>query len=143
MSNAIAKNRLREFVPSTWGEFNTMIDQFLGPTGLRGVQPFYVPGSMWEDENAIHVELDVPGVVKENVELTFEKGTLKIVTQRSAPAEERKGLVDQRRYGQTTHTVTLPESVDPDSISAELADGVLHVTVGKRPETLPKRIEIK
>ena len=143
MSNAIAKNRLREFVPSTWGEFNTMIDQFFGPTGLRGVQPFYVPGSMWEDADSIHVELDVPGVVKENVELTFEKSTLKIVTQRTAPSEERKGLVDQRRYGQTTHTVTLPETVDPDSINAELADGVLHVTISKRPETLPRRIEIK
>ena len=110
---------------------------------MRGVQPFYVPGSMWEDENALHVELDVPGVAREDVELTFEKGALKIVTDRKSPSEERKGLIDQRRYGQLTHTVTLPDSVDPDSITAELDSGVLHVTVSKKPETLPKRIEIK
>ncbi|MCA9238149.1 MAG: Hsp20/alpha crystallin family protein [Planctomycetales bacterium] len=143
MSNSVAKNRLREFVPSTWGELNSMIDQVFGPTSVHGVQPFYVPGSMWEDDDSFHVELDVPGVERENVELTFEKGTLKIVTQRTAPSEERKGLVDQRRYGQSTHTVTLPDSVDTDSISAELINGVLHVTVAKKPETLPKRIEIK
>lgn len=143
MSNAVSKNRLREFVPNSWGEFNTMLDQFFGPTGVRGIQPLYVPGSMWEDENALHVELDVPGVQRENVELTFEKGALKIVTERKSPSEERKGLIDQRRYGQTTHTVTLPDTVDPDSIAAELTDGVLHVTVAKKPETLPKRIEVK
>jgi HSP20 family protein len=40
-------------------------------------------------------------------------------------------------------TVTLPESIDPDSIAAELTNGVLHVTVSKKPEAQPKRIEIK
>ena len=42
-----------------------------------------------------------------------------------------------------TRTVTLPESIDPDSIAAELTDGVLHVMVTKKPEAQPKRIEIR
>jgi HSP20 family protein len=50
--------------------------------------------------------------------------------------------VDERRYGKVTRTVTLPESIDPESIAGKLTDGVLHVTVAKRPEAQPKRIEI-
>lgn len=98
---------------------------------------------MWEDAGAYHVELDVPGVTRENVDVTFEKGTLRITTERIAPEEQRSGLVDERRYGKVTRTVTLPESIDPESIAAELTSGVLHVTVNKKPEAQPKRIEIK
>ena len=143
MTNALSRNRLRELLPGDWGDFETLVDQFFGPGASRGVQAFYVPASVWEDEGSYHVELDVPGVVREHVELTYEKGTLRITTERPAPEETRSGLVDERRYGKVTRTVTLPESIDPESITAELTNGVLHVTVSKKPEAQPKRIEIK
>ena len=143
MTNALSRNRLRELLPGNWGDFETLVDQFFGPGASRGVQAFYVPASVWEDEGSYHVELDVPGVVRDHVELTYEKGTLRITTERPAPEETRNGLVDERRYGKVTRTVTLPESIDPESIAAELTNGVLHVTVSKKPEAQPKRIEIK
>jgi HSP20 family protein len=143
MTNALSRNRLRELLPGNWGDFETMVEQFFGPGAARGVQAFYVPASVWEDEGSYHVELDVPGVVRDHVELTYEKGTLRITTERPAPEESRTGLVDERRYGKVTRTVTLPESIDPESIGAELTNGVLHVTVSKKPEAQPKRIEIK
>ena len=144
MSTAHSTNRLRELVPSQWtGQFDTLVDQFFGPGVARGVQAFYVPASVWEDDNAYHVELDVPGVVRDHVDMTYEKGTLRITTERPAPEEQRSGLVDERRYGKVTRTVTLPESIDPDSIEANFTNGVLHVTVAKKPEAQPKRIEIK
>ena len=77
------------------------------------------------------------------MDLTFENGTLRITTEREAPAEQRFALVDERRYGKVTRTVTLPESIDPDSISGKLTEGVLHVTVAKKPEAQPKRIEVR
>jgi HSP20 family protein len=139
----MTRNRLRELIPGNWGgDLDTLVEQFFG-TGGRGVQAFYVPASVWEEEGAYHVELDVPGVSRENVELTYEKGTLRITTERMAPEDTRKGLVDERRYGKVTRTVTLPESIDPESIVAELTNGVLHVTVSKKPEAQPKRIEVK
>lgn len=143
MANALATNRLREFLPNTWPDFDSVIEQFFGPQAARGIQAYYVPASVWEDENSYHVEMDVPGVTRESVDLTYEKGTLRITTERRAPEDRRTGLVDERRYGKVTRTVTLPESIDPDSITAELHDGVLHVTVAKKPEAQPKRIEIK
>ena len=143
MTNALSRNRLRELLPGNLGDFETLVDQFLGAGASRGVQAFYVPASVWEDEGSYHVELDVPGVVREHVELTYERGALRITTERPAPEETRTGLVDERRYGKVTRTVTLPESIDPESIVAELTNGVLHVTVSKKPEAQPKRIEIK
>ena len=144
MGNAMTSNRLRELVPGAWGgQFDSLVDQFLGSGGSRGIQAYFVPASVWEDNDSYHVELDVPGVARESVELTYEKGTLRITTERPAPEEQRTGLVDERRYGKVTRTVTLPESIDPDSIAAELTNGVLHVIVNKKPEAQPKRIEIK
>jgi HSP20 family protein len=143
MANALSRNRLRELIPGNWGgDFDALMEQFFG-SGGRGVQAYYVPASVWEDQGSYHVELDVPGVTRDNVELTYEKGTLRITTERAAPEDQRAGLVDERRYGKVTRTVTLPESIDPESIAAELTNGVLHVTVAKKPEAQPKRIEIK
>ena len=143
MANSLATNRLRELLPHTWPDFDSVMEQFFGPQAARGIQAYYVPASVWEDENSYHVEMDVPGVTRESVDLTYEKGTLRITTERRAPEDRRAGLVDERRYGKVTRTVTLPESIDSESITAELNDGVLHVTVAKKPEAQPKRIEIK
>ena len=63
-------------------------------------------------------------------------------SERSAPEELSSAFVDERRYGKVTRTVTLPESIDPESIAGKLTDGVLHITVAKKPEAQPKRIEI-
>jgi len=144
MANSITSNRLRELVPGAWGgQFDNLVDQFFGPGNARGIHAYFVPASVWEDNDSYHVEMDVPGIARESVELTYEQGTLRITTERSAPDEQRTGLVDERRYGNVTRSVTLPESIDPDSITAELINGVLHVTVNKKPEAQPKRIEIK
>ena len=139
----MAQTMMRNRLPDQWGDLNTLVNQFLAPGAGPGVQAFYVPASMWEDGGSYHVELDVPGVVRENVDLTYEKGTLRITTARQAPEETRAGLVDERRYGKVTRTVALPESINPESIRAELNNGVLHVTVAKKPEAQPKRIEIR
>jgi len=141
MNRTLTRNRLREMFPGNWSDVDALVHQFFGPQA--GVQAFYVPASVWEDEGSYHVELDVPGVTRDHVELTFEKGTLRITTERPAPEEQRTGLVDERRYGKVTRTVTLPESIDAETINAELTNGVLHVTVSKKPEAQPKRIEIK
>jgi HSP20 family protein len=134
-------NRVRDFLPSNLAQFESVFAPLFQHAG--GVQAFFVPASVWEDNDSYHIELDVPGVTRDHVDLTYEKGTLRITTERPAPEDQRSGLVDERRYGKVTRTVALPESIDVDSIGAELTNGVLHVTVAKKPEAQPKRIEIK
>ncbi len=142
MGNCTQKNRLQDFVPSNWNEFDSLLNQVLAPTVARTVRGIRAPLSVWEADDAYHVELDLPGVSKDDIELTFEQGNLQIVADRKAPEGERKGLHEERVYGKVTRSLSLSESVDPDSIAAELTNGVLHVTVAKVPEVQPKRIDI-
>ena len=147
MSNCTSKNRLQNlvpggWVPGNWNDFDSLLSQVLAPTVARNVSGVRAPLTVWEADDAYHVELDVPGVAKDAIELTFEQGTLQIVADRKQPEGERKGLHEERAYGKVTRSLSLSEAVDPDSIAAELLEGVLHVTVAKVPEVQPKRIDI-
>jgi HSP20 family protein len=148
MTNGLAaKNRLREFLPSNFVEFDSLLNQMLGPSGLRvgHNNPARWPAGIWEDENAYHVELDVPGISRENVDVTLDKGTLTIAVERKHEESDntRKGWRDERYYGNVTRSFTLPDTIDADSISAEMNNGVLHVSVAKSPAALPRKVEIK
>lgn len=142
MSNVARKNRLQDFVPSNWNDFDSLLNQVLAPTVARTVRGVRTPLSIWEADEAYHVELDLPGVEKDDIELTFEKGVLTISAERKAPEEDRKGLHEERLYGKVTRSLSLSEAVDADSITAELTNGVLHVSIAKVPEVQPKRITI-
>lgn len=146
MSSCSSKNRLQSYVPNSvpnsWSDFDALINQVLAPTVARSVRGVRAPMSVWEADDTYHIELDLPGVAKEDVELTFEKDTLVISADRKAPEETRKGLHEERVYGTFTRSLTLSEAVETDSIAAELNNGVLHVSVSKVPEVRPKKIDI-
>jgi HSP20 family protein len=101
------------------------------------------PASIWEADNLFHIEVDAPGVTKSDVELTFDKGTLQITLERKGPEGERTNWHNERGYGKVSRTVSLPDTVDPESIEAALSNGVLHVTVSKLPQAQPKKIDVK
>ena len=80
---------------------------------------------------------------KEDVELTFDKGALQVSLERKAPEGERTTWHNERGYGKVSRSVSLPDTVDPNTITAELTNGVLHVTITKLPEAQPKKIDVK
>ena len=134
------RNRLGNFLPSGLPEVDQLLGQFFRPEEVSG---WRAPASIWEAENVFHVEVDAPGVSKENVELTFEKGTLQISLERKTPEGERTNWHNERGYGKVSRSVALPETIDPNTITAELTNGVLHVTITKLPEMQPKKIDVK
>ena len=143
MTNGLTtKNRLREFLPTNFVEFDSLLNQMLGPSGLR---VGHTPAGIWEDENAYHVEVDVPGIQRENVDITLDKGALAITVERTHEASDktRTDWREERYYGKVTRTFTLPDTIDPDSIAAEMNNGVLHVSVTKSAAALPRKIELK
>ena len=143
MTNCTGRNRLNQYFPEHFSEFDALLGQFLGPVTRRSGRGYFAPTSVWEEDAAYHVELDVPGVAREDVELTFDKGKLTISVERKAPEEKANHWNEGRGYGKAIREVALSKLVDPATISAELTNGVLHVTVGKSPEAQPKRIEVK
>ena len=76
-------NRVRDLLPANLSQFESVFGPLFQHAG--GVQAFHVPASVWEESGSYHVELDVPGVSREQVDITYDKGTLRITTERSGP----------------------------------------------------------
>jgi HSP20 family protein len=72
-------------------------------------------------------------------------GLLKVTANHKEEKEEKKEnfLVQERRYGTWSRTFRLPDDVSGEHVKATMTDGVLDVTLPKKEETKPKKIEVK
>jgi len=135
------------FVPESFAaatrDMNELFDRLLdGP--VRGDSPrtWSAPASVWEDEENHYVELDVPGVRADDLDVTVDDGNLIVAAERKS-TEGRRYLHNERRFGQVQRTITLPDTVDAESIDANYQDGVLLVVMKKRPEVQPRKVDVK
>jgi HSP20 family molecular chaperone IbpA len=94
-----------------------------------------------ETDNHIVIQFDMPGVSRDNVDLTVEKGTL-IVTGQADPEEKGTAVYRETHIGDYQRTFTLSDDVDMENITAEMKAGVLTVRVAKAEKAKPKRVEI-
>lgn len=85
---------------------------------------------------------DVPGLKHEDLEVTIESSTLTIKGQRRYEGGDKDRVWLGRGYGSFRRSYTLPELVDAENMTADLADGVLTIRVPRKPEAKPRRIEI-
>jgi len=114
----------------------------------EGVISSFVPVvNTREGEYAYHVELDLPGIKKEDIEITTEDNILTISGERKLKDEVKEDdyYKVESVYGKFSRSFTLPEKIDVENIHAESKDGVLEVIIPKlsEEETKPKKIEIK
>ena len=111
-------------------------------------QQYWVPAlDAWETENAFQVQLDLPGLSSENVDIGFDRNTLTITGTRPATIQApEKGEVRvffaERAYGSFQRTLRFPQYVVGDRISATFTDGVLTITVPKAEEAKPRKVKI-
>jgi len=103
------------------------------------------PVDVREDERAIVLALELPGVAPEDVEVTTENGMLRIQGEKRAARkegdEQRYHLVE-RSYGKFMRTFQLPKGVDESKIEADFNHGVLNVRVPKAALPQPRKIVI-
>jgi HSP20 family protein len=138
--STLQKNRLGHLLPAGFTDVDNLFGHFFRP---EETSTWRAPASIWEADSVFHIEVDAPGVKKEDVELTFDKGALTVALERKAPDGERTSWHNERGYGKVSRSVSLPDTVDPNTITAELTNGVLHVTITKLPEAQPKKIDVK
>ena len=98
--------------------------------------------SLWEDDNSIYIEMDVPGLTIEDLDVTIEKGKLRICGQRSAVDRPSGTFHEERVFGQFERYVALNDWIDPTSIDASLRNGVLCIKFAKRPEQQRQKVTI-
>jgi len=111
----------------------------MGPAASARSWP---PAAMWEDDDFIHIEVDLPGVMDEDVNMTVYEGMLSIRFERR-PAEGRRYAYDGRPHGRFERAFALPDAVDADAAVATLTDGVLLVDLPKSPAARPRKITLK
>ncbi len=101
--------------------------------------------NIYEDENGFDITFDLAGVEPKDVEVRFENGTLTMKGERKlANADKRENYHRMEiAYGTFTRSFSLPSSADGEKINAETKNGLLKVTVPKRPEAKSKAIQVK
>lgn len=95
-----------------------------------------------ENDENITVSLEVPGLRKEDFEISLNDGELTISGERKAEVREGETLRNERVYGRFSRTVRLNTPVKADAVSAVYTDGVLVVTLPKSEEAKPRKITV-
>jgi HSP20 family protein len=106
---------------------------------------FYVPPTdIFETNDALKVVMEIPGVVKDAVEIKVENGVLTVESRIDiAHYNDLEPLYTEYSIGHFARSFTLPVQVDQQSIAANLEDGVLTLTLNKKPGSKPRRIAIQ
>lgn len=119
-------------------------ESFVSPTSTRRGQAFVPALDLSETADAYTVELAVPGLKPENLDITIENNVLTVKGEVKQESEEQKRNYHriERRYGAFTRTVGLPTSVRADAITADLKDGVLRLDIPKAEERKPRKITV-
>lgn len=91
------------------------------------------------------LEVDVPGVKAEDINVTMEDGVLNIEGERrhEERTEEKGYSRIERSFGSFHRRFSLPETANADAIDAKVDNGVLRITIGKTEKAQPRRIEVK
>lgn len=100
---------------------------------------------LWQDENALYVEAELPGMEIGDLEIYVTGGNqLSIRGERKPPVVEKGTWHRQERgYGQFSRLLTLPCEVKTDRVEAQFKDGVLTITLPKSETAKPRRLTIK
>ncbi len=152
---------MTRFVPlrSTFGEmaalqdrFNSIFSDFARPLiaetpaeNASSMGSFVPAVDVYEDAQALRLQLEVPGVKQEDLDIRIENQTLTIKGERKleSTAKQENFHRIERRFGSFVRTFTLPTSVDTEAVSAAYDAGVLTISLGKKAEAKPKQVKIE
>lgn len=124
-------------------EFDRLIEE-MWPR--EEVERAFAPAvEMYETDNEIVVKAELPGVKKENIEVSIKDNTLHIRGEKKEEREEKTETIHrlERVYGKFERVLTLPVDVKAEEVKAEYKDGILEIRLPKSEVSKEKKIEIK
>jgi HSP20 family protein len=129
-------------------EMEDLFERFFGPMESEGngSTKVWAPRvDIAETEKEVVVKAELPGVDPKDVELSVHGSVLTVRGEKKEEKEEKKKEYHrvERFFGQFYREVPLPAGTDPDKITATSAQGVITVTIPKKPEIQPKKIAVK
>jgi len=142
--------------PGGWDPFGTLrhvqreMDRLVGRSGLADARRVgggsYPPVNVLNGPEDVIVQCEVPGVRREDLDLSITGETLVIRGVKHPPvAEDQKVRFhrQERGFGQFDRTIVLPDRVDPDAVEARLNAGILSVRLPKSEAAKPRQIAVK
>lgn len=136
-----------------WGELNRfrsemdrLFDSYgFADNGWPGLAVAYPAVNVWDDEDNVFAEAELPGLQLNDLEIYVTGGNqLTIKGERKQP-EAKNGVWhrQERGFGQFTRVITLPYGVNADKIEAKFCNGVLTITMPKDETAKPRRITVQ
>jgi HSP20 family protein len=123
---------------------------FEDPLALLGPSTSFFEGwnpklDVYEDKDRITVQAELPGMKREEIDLSVHGDTLTVSGERKQEQERKEGETfrSERYFGRFQRSVTLPQPVDVTRIEARYKDGILTVTCPKTEEAKRKQIQIQ
>jgi HSP20 family protein len=125
--------------------FNTFFDTPTPGNGTATPRRWIPAMDLVETDEHFVLKADLPGLAESDVNIEVEDNVLTVSGERKAEHEDkREGYVRvERAYGSFRRSLTLPEGVDPEAVTASFDNGVLEVRVPKPEERKPRRVAIQ
>jgi len=129
-------------LPGLWANFDRLFDNF-GAELTRPVTAFPAV-NVWEDNDAFHLEAELPGLKQEDVNIAVtQRNVLTLSGERKPEEGEGRWHRRERGFGRFQRVLRLPAPVDADKVEAQLENGVLRLTLPKHEDAKPRRIAVK
>ncbi|ODU49603.1 MAG: heat-shock protein Hsp20 [Thiobacillus sp. SCN 63-374] len=119
---------------------------FVRPALLEGMPQMQIKMDVKEDDNAYTVHADIPGVKKEDIQVSIEGNQVSVSAETKAEKEEKKDekvLRSERYIGKVARSFTLAHDIDEAKAQAKYKDGVLELTLPKKAGTSAKKLAIQ
>lgn len=125
-------------------EFNRLFDWSI-PSRDSGFFSGWTPAlDVYDDKDHLVVNVELPGMKKEEIEISLHDGTLTVSGERKFDREAKEGQTfrSERYFGKFQRSLTLPTAVDAGKVKASYKDGILTIDLAKAEEAKPKQIEV-
>ncbi|MGR9045293.1 MAG: Hsp20/alpha crystallin family protein [Gammaproteobacteria bacterium] len=97
--------------------------------------------------HAVEIYAFAPGLAPEEIEINLDRGILTISGERKSDLPESGEKVsvhiNERFSGRFRRVISLPDTIDPDKVSANYRDGILHISIKRQESASPRRITIQ
>ena len=139
----------RSPIARRWNDdFDNLFENFLQP--LRWVEEEASQGiaprlDVVERDNEFVVKAEMPGMKKDDIEVSLENGVLTITAETRSETEEKEGdrvIRQERRYGKYLRSLRLGKEIDEKKVKASYKDGILELVLPKAEEVKPKKINV-
>ena len=127
------------------GDLHRLFNTLFEDRGTAAAQQRWMPAmDLVEADDHFVLKADLPGLSEEDISLEVRDNALTISGERKAEHEsrERGWYRVERSFGRFSRSLSLPDGINPDAISAAFDRGVLSVTIPKPEQRKPRRIQI-